>query len=794
MAESQSAWGIDIGQAGLKAVRLKYAEAAGQVMAVAFDYVPHAKILSQPDANPEELIAEALRTFLSRNQVKGDVVAISVPGQTALSRFISLPPVDQGKIAEIVKYEAKQQIPFALEDVIWDYQVLGSGEMAGDLILDAEVGLFAMKREQVQSTLAPYLKQKVEVDLIQVGTLALYNYLCHDKFGQIPGSTDPIEEDEFTIVLDMGADNTSLLATNGKKVWVRNIQIGGNQFTRALTKELKQTFAKAEHLKCNATKAEDPKQIFAALRPVFNDYVADIQRSIGYFSSVNKNAKIKKIIGCGNGFKLAGLQKFLQQNLQMDVERVEAFQGLVGDTVLNAQLFQENLPSFVVPYGLALQGLKITRLHTSLLPPEITSARMIRRKKPWMLTAAATLLLGLSTSVMGYGYVLSTVSPDRFKESEEAAKQYVDTKGRLKSDYDGAAGKNKAIREEAAKLVEPLAGRETWIELYKAINESLPRDLGDAVAEQDVQKRNRIRIYSITAERLSDASTWFSALGEREKTSMLKADVDKAPSGVAYLFTLYGRHFHNDPNNFNMQGTLYVTNTMMRALQSWRVREGQPLDPAQLAAFQRDREAFALQAPPGTALPPFPGVPVRQLGITHAVFRQSWSKDVWYSPKGRKGLAGFGAGGAGGLPNAEGGLPAVKPGGGRRPVKPGGPGAPAVVPVNPLADPGDGPIKIKQTDFAIQFLWKETPAKDRPATDPDVQVTLPAADAAAGAEGSVPAVPPEAAGAVPGAQPGVVPSPQPPPGAIPAAPGAVAPGFVPPAAPPPGTPPVAPPN
>ena len=85
------------------------------------------KILSQPDANPEELIAEALNTFLSRNNLQGDGVAIGVPGQTALARFIQLPPVESSKVGEIVKYEAKQQIPFALEEVIWDYQPLGGG-------------------------------------------------------------------------------------------------------------------------------------------------------------------------------------------------------------------------------------------------------------------------------------------------------------------------------------------------------------------------------------------------------------------------------------------------------------------------------------------------------------------------------------------------------------------------------------------------------------------------------------------------------------------------------------------
>jgi len=764
MAESRAAWGIDIGQAGLKAIRLKYAEAAGQVMAVAYDYVPHAKILSQPDANPEELIDHALQTFLSRNQVKGDIVAVSVPGQTALSRFIALPPVDESKIAEIVKYEAKQQIPFALEDVIWDYQVLGSGEKAGDLILDAEVGLFAMKREQVQNALAPYLKHKVEIDLIQVGTMALYNFLCHDRLGQTPGSDDGVEDEEFTIILDMGADNTSLLATNGKKIWVRNIQIGGNQFTRALTKELKQTFAKAEHLKCNATKAEDPKQVFSALRPVFNDYVADIQRSIGYFSSVNKNAKIKKILGVGNGFKLAGLQKFLQQNLQLDVERVESFQGLVGDAVLNAPLFQENLPSFVVPYGLAMQGLKLTRLHTSLLPPEITRARLIRRKKPWMLTAAAALLLGFSTSVMGYGYVLSTVSTDRFKEAEDRAKEYVSTKGRLKSDYDGAAAKNKSIREEAAKLVEPLAGREHWAEVYKAINECLPRDLGDAMAVQDVQLQNKVRIYNITCERVSDASTWFGELTDKDKQNMLKVDVDKAPSGPGYVFTLYGRHFHHEENDFNRQGDLYVQNTLLKALQSWRVQNGMPVPPMAQALHYKQQEDLVLQGAIPAVKDRPDWTPVRQLGITHASIRKAWTKSVLYSPKGRRGLKGLGGAGMGGAFPAAGGLPAAGaagPAGSVRRPRPGSPANPAG-PADPAAaSTGDEPQQIRQTDFAITFFWKETPAKDRPKTDPDITVDLtqpaegtPAQGDAAAAgmatpAGAIPAVPPGSPAAAP---------------------------------------------
>src|SRR6476659_6166921 len=115
-------WGIDLGQCALKAIRLEDVE--GQVTATNFDYIEHPKILSQPDADPDQLTREALETFLSRNTIKGDHVVISVPGQSGLARFVKLPPVEERKIADIVKFEAKQQIPFPLDEVVWDFQKL----------------------------------------------------------------------------------------------------------------------------------------------------------------------------------------------------------------------------------------------------------------------------------------------------------------------------------------------------------------------------------------------------------------------------------------------------------------------------------------------------------------------------------------------------------------------------------------------------------------------------------------------------------------------------------------------
>ncbi len=147
MAVTKGVWGIDIGQCALKALRLELID--GKPTATAFDYVEHPKILSQPDADPDELIREALEKFLSRNELKGDEVAIGVPGQSGLARFVKLPPVEEKKIADIVKFEAKQQIPFPLDEVVWDYQKIGGGEAVDGFAMETEIGLFAMKRDVI---------------------------------------------------------------------------------------------------------------------------------------------------------------------------------------------------------------------------------------------------------------------------------------------------------------------------------------------------------------------------------------------------------------------------------------------------------------------------------------------------------------------------------------------------------------------------------------------------------------------------------------------------------------------
>ncbi len=555
MAKIQAVWAIDIGQAGLKALKLVPAESPDQVVAEAFDFIEYPKILSQPDADPDELVREALATFTDRNELKGCKVAIAVPGQSGLVKFIKLPPVEKKRIPDIVKFEAKQQIPFSLDEVVWAYQQIGGDEEVNEEDFTmAEVGLFAMKRDQINRAILPFTVAGIEVDIVQMSPLALYNFISFDQL-KAGGSKDSV------VLLDIGADNTDLIISDGTRIWQRNVPIGGNHFTRALTKELKLTFAKAEHLKRNATKAPDPRAIFTAMRGVFNDFASEINRSIGFYSSINRTAKIRRVIGMGNGFKLPGLQKFLQQNLNHEVGKLESFEKLVGDEVKSAPQFQDNLASFAVAYGLGVQGLKRGGLGTNLLPPEIERIRLVRAKKPWALAASALIMLGLTVLFsLGDYRVLAKVITTPFKTAVQQAKGVSKRGADLKSGFDKAKGEWQAKFEEGNALIVGDTDRALWPKFLKTLSAFFP----DPVAEfgldpddpsvQDELEKLRVHIDAIKPVWRTDLNAeWFALLDPKFKMLMHPYDVANPPTDKGWVIQLVCHHYNPYPSRKQME-------------------------------------------------------------------------------------------------------------------------------------------------------------------------------------------------------------------------------------------------
>jgi type IV pilus assembly protein PilM len=376
-------WAIDLGNNSLKALHL--AVVGNVVQVLGFDNIQHGKILSGSgikEAERDELVAISLRQFVQRNDIGDEAIIISVPSQNSFARFVSLPPVEQKRIPEIVRFEAAQQIPFDMDDVQWDWQLMTEADSP-----EKKVGIFAIKNDVVNSSLEQFGSEDMQVSYVQMVPMALYNYLMYDR-PDLLGS-----DDRATIILDIGAENTDLVVCTKSAVWQRCILMGGNSFTRAIADTFKLNFIKAEKLKRTAPVSKYARQIFQAMKPVFTDLASEVQRSLGFYSSANPNKKFNRIIAMGGGTKLRGLLKYLQQTLQIPVERPDTFKKLAIGSGVSAAKFHGNVSDFGVVYGLALQGLGLTRIESNLLPRAIQRSMAWTSKAKYFIAAACILLV-----------------------------------------------------------------------------------------------------------------------------------------------------------------------------------------------------------------------------------------------------------------------------------------------------------------------------------------------------------------------------------------------------------------
>ena len=455
MATIRSAWGIDIGNRALKAVKL--VREGDRLRVDDVEVIEHEQILSSAGDNKESLIQAALASFAQRHSTKGSIVGISVSGQSSFARFIKLPPVEPKKIPEIVKFEAIQQIPFPLEDVEWGYQLFQDPESP-----DVEVGIFALRKELVNAHIKQFTDMEMNVQVVQMGPLAVYNGMQYDQR----------LNDGTTLIVDCGAENTDLIIADGETVWLRTISIGGNNFTESLTKSFKLNFPKAEELKRNAATSKYQRQIFQAMRPVFADLVSEIQRSIGFYGTVHRDSRIKRIIALGSTFRLPTLQKYLQQNLQVDVDRIDGFSGgAPADGRLGA-LLNENVVSLGTAYGLAVQAMGESKITSSLLPEPIRKAKIWKEKTPWFGLAAACFVAGT------LGVAAKWYLDKQLFDSKESVRSTIDNTIKqanaadanwAKTQDDGAVDR-KRIRD----VYEMRSGWDVWPKLIADLSAAVP--------------------------------------------------------------------------------------------------------------------------------------------------------------------------------------------------------------------------------------------------------------------------------------------------------------------------------
>jgi type IV pilus assembly protein PilM len=398
MGASNECWGIEMGFGAIKALKLQ--QDGDEIKVIDYAVINHAKVLSTPDLDQDDAMRVALGTLASTKDLTGSRISISLPGHQSFARFAKLPPVDPKKVGDIVKFEAVQQIPFPLEEVEWDYQTFVSPNSP-----DIEVGIFAVTRERINNRLSMLADVGLTPDYATISPVAVYNALAVDL-----GFT---EDTPGTIILDIGTVATDLIIAEAGRVWVRTFPIGGHQFTEALVSAFKLSYTKAEKLKREAEQTKHARHVFQAMRPIFGDLAQEVQRSIGFYQSVHPDADLKRLIGLGSTFKLPGLRKYLKQQLQLDVYRIEQFKKLSMDGP-QAGEFQAASLNLTTAYGCAMQALGVAPMRANLMPTGVLRDAAWKRKVPYFAAAA-----GLAALASGAMFIRPLVDSSAFQGAEK---------------------------------------------------------------------------------------------------------------------------------------------------------------------------------------------------------------------------------------------------------------------------------------------------------------------------------------------------------------------------------------
>lgn len=402
------AWGIELGTSSIKAVKIQVQKDGLEITDLAVIDLP--PVDEELEQTQEERLETALSQFKDQHGYKKEPVYISIPGHQSFNRMITLPLLDPKKFRETVQFEAQQQMPISMDDIIWDYQMIDRNPKVGD---EVQVSLFAVRKEIVQNYLTLMDTVGLVTAGIQVAPLSIYNFVKHDQ--KFPKSG---------VVIDIGANNTDVVIIDENKIWIRNVPNGGNAITKVLADRFKIPFEEAEKLKIKAAKSKQAQKIFGVMKPALRELLSEINRSLGFYKSQNPKVKINHMLLMGSGSHLLGLKKFFEQQLQFPVHKLQHLNKLQLGRSANPETLQNNIATLAVALGLAVQAAERADNTINLVPQERVLKTEAGKKFPIVVVAAVVMAVAALFPLFGVMGVAETATKadKSFGSVEKAAK------------------------------------------------------------------------------------------------------------------------------------------------------------------------------------------------------------------------------------------------------------------------------------------------------------------------------------------------------------------------------------
>jgi type IV pilus assembly protein PilM len=342
---SKSLVGLDIGSNTVKAIELKPSGKGFRVAAIAVQQVPPDSIVDGAIID-SGAVADAVGRLFTNKQFKSKEVAASLSGNSVIVKKITLPLMTEAELSESIYWEAEQYIPFDIQDVNLDYEILDSGNGGSQGTMD--VLLVAAKKDKIADYTNVITQAGRTPVIVDVDAFALQN-AYEANYGFDPQAV--------VVLLNAGASaiNINILA-GSQSVFTRDVSMGGNAFTDAVQKELNLPFEGAEELKkgqsVEGVSYEDARPV---LRAMTDNVLLEVEKTFDFFKATASSDHIDRIMLSGGAARVEGFTESLRERFDTQVELFDPFRQITFDVKKLGASPEEMAPLAAVAVGLALR-------------------------------------------------------------------------------------------------------------------------------------------------------------------------------------------------------------------------------------------------------------------------------------------------------------------------------------------------------------------------------------------------------------------------------------------------------
>ena len=456
---------IDFGAGSLKAAEFEVDD-TGILRLVQFGIKPLGAEGAQ-DAKREPVVLKAIQEVMAERGLKAKNVNVSAPGFHVFSKFVKLPPVDSAKVTQIIQYEAQQNVPFPLAEVVWDYQILGalpSGEL--------EVLLVAIKSDVVEGLFRVSDTSGLTLNITDVSPAALCNAFRYN-YGDL---------EDCTMLLDIGAKTSNLLFFEKGKVYARSINLGANSITQDFGNESKLPFPKAEQIKIDEgfvslggayEEPENPHQ--AAISKIARQFMTrlhiQVNQTLQFYRGQQGGSAPQRLFLAGGASVMPYTAQFFAEKLNIPVEYFNPFRNVQIDPGVNLEELAKVAHSMGEVVGLGLRNLANCPVELNLMPESTLRWQSFNQKKPYFISTVFSLVL----VVAAVGWLFTKLADVKEQEYETLHAKVAPLQQRDEAFKKAYHRDLKNATNDLAQITEWIEDRYYWAEVCAELRRVLAR-------------------------------------------------------------------------------------------------------------------------------------------------------------------------------------------------------------------------------------------------------------------------------------------------------------------------------